>query len=137
MMVPDDSRTESLRRLLEQHWLHCRHVESERAWFMNVYAVITGSIVTFTLKTTPIDLLPVYFLLAFTVIGFLLTWRWKDAFQYHQKKAEEIATVLAVPLSLNIPANWFWKIFGTRFLFLYFYAIVLIGLIILLVTNRG
>ena len=35
-------RPEDLRALLEQHWLHCRHLENERAAFMGVYAILTG-----------------------------------------------------------------------------------------------
>lgn len=127
---------ENLRELLRQHWLHCRHIETERAWFMKVYAVITGGIVTYIFATESMELWPVYFfLMTFTAIGFLLTWRWKQAVQYHQRQAEETAALLGVPLNLNIPANRFWKICGTRFLFLYFYAVVFIGLVTLVITK--
>lgn len=104
---------------------------------MNVYAIITGGIITYAFTTETIGLWPIYFLMAFTVIGLLLTFRWMHAFQYHQRKVEETAAALGVPVDLNIPANWFWKVFRTRYLFLSFYTIVFAGLIILLVTNSG
>jgi hypothetical protein len=36
---------ENLRKLLEQHWEHCRHLEVERSHFMLSYAVVVGSVI--------------------------------------------------------------------------------------------
>ncbi len=135
---------ENMRRLLEQHWLHCRHIESERAWFMNVYAIISGGIITYTFTTKPMELRPIYFLMAFTVIGLLLAYRWSIAFDELRERVNTIIeyfglkTVIdskgkTASLTMDIPKNWFFKIFRTGFLFCYFYAIILVGLIILVV----
>ena len=136
MSQPENEKAQNLRTLLEQHWLHCRHVETERAWFMNVYALITGGVVTYAFTTDKVNLWPIYFLMAFTIIGLLLAFRWKHAFEYHMKKVKETATELGITVDLQIPTNCFWKIFGTRRLFIYFYCLVLVGLIILAITNR-
>jgi hypothetical protein len=135
MSKQQDEQTENLRELLRQHWLHCRHIESERAWFMSVYAAITGGMLAYIFTSEVKDLWPFYFLILLTLIGLLLNFRWKQAFEHHQEEAEAVANRLGAPVNLNIPANWFWKIFGTRFLFLYFYALILIGLIILVITK--
>ena len=102
---------------------------------MNVYAIITGGIITYAFTTKTMELWPIYFLMAFTVIGLLLTFRWMHAFQYHQGKVEETAGKLGVPVNLNIPANRFWRIFRTRYLFPFFYAIVFVGLVLLVITQ--
>jgi hypothetical protein len=72
--LSEQEKLKNLRTLLEQHWLQCRHLESERASFMNVYGAITGAILAFVAYTgfqtgSLRGELPLYFL-----IGFALFW---------------------------------------------------------------
>jgi predicted dehydrogenase len=146
---------ENLRKLLEQHWLHCQHLESERAQFMQVYAaIIAGIVVGYTYLISiskPIsDYLVLYillFLMVLTFVGFFLTLRWVYSFECHRGKVNEIASILwqscnvVVPLdptmeipSLHIMPSRLRKadeIFRTRYWFPVFYLFVLIGILAL------
>ena len=88
----EDQTDESLRVLLEQHWTHCRHLESERAWFMNVYAAIIGGVLAFlaTREFGEAHELAIYFLMWITIIGLLLTIRWSKAFEVHRHRVNMI-----------------------------------------------
>ena len=133
MNQQDREQAENLRELLRQHWLHARHIESERAWFMSVYAAITGGILAYLSTAGSSELWPLYFLMVFTLIGFLLNCRWKHAFEHHQKCIKDTASRLGITADIDIPANHIWKVIKTRYLFLSFYAIVFVGLIIVVI----
>ena len=135
MSQPESEKAENLRELLRQHWLHCRHIESERAWFMSVYAAITGGMLVYIFTGDVRELWPLFFLIFLTLVGFFLTLRWKQAFEHHQVQVEKTADKLGVTVNLKIPANRFWNIFRTRYLFIHFYSIVFVGLIILVITK--
>lgn len=47
-MTEDQERAKNLRTVFEQHWLHARHVENERLWFTNIYALVVGGLLAFT-----------------------------------------------------------------------------------------
>lgn len=47
-MTEDQERAKNLRTVFEQHWLHARHVENERLWFTNIYALTVGGLLAFT-----------------------------------------------------------------------------------------
>jgi len=100
---------ENLRELLRQHWLHCRHLESERAWFMSVYAAITGGMFAFMAyssgsldNTEPQSWWPLYFLIMLTFFGFVLTIRWTYVFEYHRKVVNELARVLGLKSGVKL-----------------------------------
>jgi predicted dehydrogenase len=146
---------ENLRALLEQHWSHCQHLESERAQFMQVYsAIIAGIVVGYTYLISiskPIsDYLVLYillFLMVLTFVGFFLTLRWVYSFECHRGKVNEIASALwrscniVVPLdpTMEIPPLHIMpsrltkadEIFRTRYWFPVFYLFVLIGILAL------
>lgn len=135
MTAQGNPTTASLHILLEQHWLHARHIESERAWFMSVYAAIAGGMLTYMSASGAAGLWPICFLIALTLVGLCLTIRWKQAFDHHRSKIEETARSLHMAADVNVLARHVWKILRTRYLFPSFYFIVLVGLIVLLVTN--
>ncbi len=131
----DHERAENLRTLLEQHWLHARHVESERAWFMSVYATITGGVLAYISGTATMRALwPLYFLIVFSLVGLFLTIRWTQAFQYHRKCVEITAQDLGLDVDLEIPTKHVFKILRTRYLFPLFYLFVFVALLILLIA---
>jgi len=47
-MTEDQERAKNLRTVFKQHWLHARHVENERLWFTNIYALVVGGLLAFT-----------------------------------------------------------------------------------------
>lgn len=133
MTCEDQEKTKNLRVLFEQHWLHCRHIETERGWFMNVYAAIMAGMLAFLAQRDLENLWAIYFLLALTAIGFLLTIRWQYAFEHHRKCINEAADKLGIVAEVDIPAKHIWKIVRTRYLFPSFYFIVFVGLILLFI----
>lgn len=99
MMQPDEQRAGNLRKLLEQHWVHCRHLESERAWFLNVYGIVTGGTLAYVARgylasgsVTPSPLF--YFLIVLAFFGFFHTLRWTYAFECHREKVNELIRIM-------------------------------------------
>jgi len=137
MSQQESEKAENLRELLRQHWLHCRHLESERAWFMSVYAAITGAMLTYLFTADMMRLWPLIFLIFLTAVGLLLNIRWMQAFEHHRRLVKETASKIGVTAEVDVPAKHIWKILRTRYLFPSFYCIILIGLIVLLVTNSA
>ena len=63
------------RSVLEQNWLHLRHVEDQRMWFTNIYAIVVAGCLSFIGVHGGGFLRPysfiVYFLLIFSALGLL------------------------------------------------------------------
>jgi len=135
MGTQEDPMIESLRRLFEQHWLHCRHLEYERAGFASIYAAIVGGVLAYISVGGMVELWPLYFLMALTLVGLGLTARWTYAFEYHRRKIKETASALGINAAVDIPAKCIFTILRTKYLFPLFYVVVLVGLIFLVVTN--
>lgn len=160
MIQQDEQRAGNLRTLLEQHWLHCRHLESERAWLLNVYGLVMAAVLTYLVTTgaTPSPLF--HFLLDFLVIlaffGFFLTSRWVYAFERHRETVNILAEVIwresrvdsALDMTMNIPPiqvlpesikgrkipkrlrGFANETFRTRYWFPLFYFIILLGFVV-------
>jgi hypothetical protein len=150
-MAQSEQKFENLRTLLEQHWLHCRHLESERAWFMSIYGGVAGGILAFIAKASDTSLclnkFPLFyalisFLIVLTFFGFFLTLRWAFTFEEHRDRVKAILEELElsklkfngkeVDLTMNIPREGFFKVFNAKILFPLFYLVVLIGVTLVL-----
>jgi hypothetical protein len=150
-MAQSEQEVENLRTLLEQHWLHCRHLESERAWFMSIYGAVAGGILAFIAKASDTNLclnnFPLFytlisFLIVLTFFGFFLTLRWAFTFEEHRERVEAILKKLKlselklngkeVNLTMYIPREGFFKVFNAKILFPLFYLVVLIGVTLVL-----
>lgn len=136
MPTQEDPVIESLRRLFEQHWLHCRHLEFERAGFTSIVAAIVVGVLTFMATSETITPYPIYFLIALTSVGLILTVRWTYAFEFHRTKTKDVALALGIKAEIDIPAKGIWKIFRTRIWFPTFYIIMLTGLVLFLVYTN-
>jgi len=125
---------ENLRKLLEQHWLHCRHLESERAWFMNAYILILNavfifmnrgslSLISFTFMSSkpssPVSCSSsLLLLLIITFFGLLLNLRWIYAFEHHRERVNIIIKKIVkitwpelnttLDLTMSIPKMEIW-----------------------------
>ncbi len=88
---------EILRTLLEQNWGHCQHLESERAWFMNIYAAITAALLAFAFHKeckNELSIWIIFFIMLLTLFGFLQTIRWIYAFETHRTNVNELIRIL-------------------------------------------
>jgi predicted dehydrogenase len=156
MSNQQDEQLENLRELLRQHWNHCRHLESERAWFMNAFAVVVGGAMAFLIgmAVKDIDALAdikffqvfIVFLAGLTFFGFFHTLRWTYAFECHRIKVNALAEIIwgesqskaRVPLDptmdippMEIKPKFIKGFFRTRHWFSLFYFVILLGLIAL------
>lgn len=101
----------NIRKLLEQHWLQCRHIETERALFMSMYAAIVGGILAFVSKGTVISpnsyifITLVLFLIGLTFFGYFLTLRWVHSFECHRNKVNEFVKILCSINDISIPLD--------------------------------
>lgn len=149
-MAQSEQKVDNLRVLLEQHWLHCRHLESERAWFMNAYVVVVGVVAAFIAGRGLEISLPFYFLLSFlvvfTFVGLFLTTRWIYAFECHRIRVNKLASIIWLSCNVEVPLDPTMEIpplhvmpprlrkadeiFRTRYWFALFYLFILIGLVI-------
>jgi len=83
----DLERAENLRRVYEQNWLHARHVENERLWFTNIYAVVmAGSLVL--MSETGLIWPLASFLLILSFLGFCMCHALRIAFIQHSRLSE-------------------------------------------------
>lgn len=89
---------------MERHWDHCRHLESERSWFMNAYAVVIGGVSAFLIGSGVTDLAElegssafkflVAFLIVFTLFGFFHTVRWTYAHECHRQRVNYLTGLM-------------------------------------------
>lgn len=107
---------------------------------MSVYAAITGGVLALMAQRSLEPPWPLYFLIVLTFLGFSLTIRWTYAFEKHRKSVDTIINKLGlskvqvsgtseVNLTMDIPEMKLWKfsvIFRARYLFPFFYFVVLI-----------
>ena len=137
-MKEDIHAPENVRKLLEQHWLHCRHLETERTWFLLAYIGSIASIVGLMYFRTGLKWL-IIIPIVLTLLGLLLTKRWSDAFEKHRRSVNTLIGKLqlksnekeTMDLTMDVPASPLFKLFRTRRLFYLFYLLMLIALIVL------
>ncbi len=156
-------KQENLRELFRQHWLHCRHLESERAWFMSGYVVLLGGLTVFIVYTwgEGLELIYAFVLLVLTGVTFFWlfnTMRWIYSFESHRTRVNTLARILwlesgemdaTLDPTMNISSftvlpeysgkhnrlrgfvRSLNNLFRTRYLFLAFYQMMLLGLLLL------
>lgn len=85
----DMGKSENLRKMFEQYWLHSRHLENERLWFTNIYAVVWAASLGFmSQQGRSIEL--TIFLLFLSYLGMLLCHSLRLPFIRHTRLAEII-----------------------------------------------
>jgi hypothetical protein len=133
--VSEQSEVEILLEALKENYEHFRHVENERLWFTNIYAIIVGAIITF-FKEGRIFVHSTIFLIILSILGLLMSLRLKADIQDFQHKIIEIATKLKVRDLCGLGAQkGFTVYFKLRDIFIIFYVCMLIFLVVLLTTS--
>ena len=85
----DVEQAENLRRVYEQNWLHARHIENERLWFTNIYAVVMAASLALMSEKGLIWPL-VTFLLILSLLGFFMCYALRGPFIRHSRMSEII-----------------------------------------------
>ncbi len=89
--IGNDKR-DLVRAIYEQHWLHARHVENQRLWFTNIFAILCGGSLAvmrgrlFDEANWPI----IGFLMVLSLIGLFFCLRIQGVFNAHNNVAELI-----------------------------------------------
>ena len=133
----DSSKTNILLAILEQNWLHLRHVESERILCLNAYVIILAAIF-YALTNTNLNYVPylISFLLMFSVINFLLSLKFEAVIEDYIKKNEAIVNKLGMKefAGLRVKSG-FWGFIRLRYIFPFFYCIISIALLMALIIH--
>jgi hypothetical protein len=133
--VSEQSEVEILLEALKENYEHFRHVENERLWFTNIYAIIVGAILTF-FKEGRIFVHSTIFLIILSILGLLMSLRLRADIADFQHKIIEIATKLKVRDLCGLGAQkGFTVYFKLRDIFIAFYGCMLIFLVVLLMTS--
>lgn len=95
---------------MKEHWAHCRHLEAERSWFMNVYMAIIAGAIAFLFKDGSVGLSEYHwslgvFLVFLSLFGLGMTYRWIFAFEYHRKCVNKLINQIYYTTSPTIPTS--------------------------------
>ncbi|MCK4273312.1 MAG: hypothetical protein KAW90_00360 [Dehalococcoidales bacterium] len=131
--------------IMKENWLHARHIETERMWFANIYAVIIVAVTAyvaqhgigyFSIATLKII---VIVLLLISLIWFFITLKLNFAFKNHMDAIKKIFDDKKIPLGndwklyTGLPHSYsvidYKLLFTIAFLLLAFYALAIGGLI--------
>ena len=140
--VIDQGQRNQWATVYEQHWLHARHVENERLWMTNVFALIVAALLAFLGNVEDKELFSQVaicagcFIFIISMLGYLLCLTWRAPFVEHTTLARKMLedTLLkgySPYTSLvykRIKIGWI----TAHELFLYFYALMAGGALFLL-----
>jgi len=132
--MEEKARQELLKSIYEQHWLHARHVENERLWFTNIFALIVAGLVAFLGTVKDKELLSLFaiyaggFIFILSILGYFLCLTWRAPFVEHTTLARKMVedSLLkryghsADEVYRKIKIGWI----SAHELFLYFYALM-------------
>lgn len=136
-------REELLKSVYEQHWLHARHVENERLWFTNIFALIVAGLLAFLGTVEDEELLSLFavyagcFIFILSILGYFLCLTWRAPFVEHTTLANKMLKDSLLKRYAPYATEAFRKIklgwITAHELFLYFYALMAgVGLFLLL-----
>ena len=117
--------------VFKENWQHARHVENERISFTQFFAMVVGVAVTIAFQNTQGGRLMVSALATFVfflaLLGLLLTNRWGQTFDTHMQRATKAAEKLGLTDYVVTPGKYYGlaKLRRTRYLFCYYYAVVI------------
>ncbi len=127
-------RYEILLKVLEQNYEHSRHVENERLWFTNIYAIIVGAILTLISKNSLIFVYSLIFCFILSILGFLMSLRLKADFEDFLNKIIMVAKELKVEDYVGIGAQKGITVnFKLRYIFPFFYLVMSVFFLILII----
>ncbi len=135
-------KAENLRALLEQHWLHARHVENERLWFTNIFGIVVAGLlaVIFTAEDPQLSkqfaIYIGFLILALSLIGYFLCKSWRAPFIEHTSLAKKMLEEYPSFEKYTSYGKGYEKlkflVISAHELFLYFYALMAGGALFLL-----
>jgi len=129
--------------IIEQNWLHARHIESGRLTFTYLYFGFVAGILTYLGSTEQDLLVPSYrvliaFLLLFSILGLVVSLKLAAEFKNHIKKiqnildekASDLKDYMGLPLDVGV-----WKYLKVRWVFVFSYLFTMILWLLLLILS--
>lgn len=123
--IGDDKRA-LVRAIYEQHWLHMRHVENQRLWFANIFAILCGGSFAvmrdglFERANWPI----VGFLMVLSLLGLFFCLRIHGVFNAHKNAADLVLSRYSLThYRAKSPKNIVRKLFRLSMLFPAFFLL--------------
>lgn len=134
------ARQELLKSIYEQHWLHARHVENERLWMTNIFALIVAGLLAFLGSVEDKELFSRFaifvglFIFIMSMLGYLLCLTWRAGFVEHVALARKMLKDARLKRYAPYTSKSFKKIkiSSAHELFLYFYALMAGGALFLI-----
>lgn len=125
---------ELLKSIYEQHWLHARHVENERLWFTNIFALIVAGLIAFLSTVENEELFSrfaVYagcFIFILSILGYFFCLTWRAPLVEHITLANRMLKDALLKRYAPYVSEVYKKIkvgwISAHELFLYFYALM-------------
>ncbi|MBA7663370.1 hypothetical protein ES703_71410 [subsurface metagenome] len=131
--------------ILKENWQHARHIETERMWFVNIFAAIIVGTIAY-LSEVGLEVLPLIILIVFALFCLLVTIKLNIAFATHMKAIESIFKDKKLLLGdkkewrtyMGMPSRKgkIWKILSVAKLTVFFYslAIIVLGVMIICIN---
>lgn len=126
--------------VFQQNWENARHIKNERLWFTNIYAMITAgtlSLLQVARGNFPLEVTIIIFMLLFSIIGLLTSFRLKAELEECLHVIHQIAasggmdSLMALSREDGIPIRYP----KFRWIFPWFYALVSFGFLALLTVK--
>lgn len=130
-----DADTEVLLTIYEQNWLHIRHIENERMICLNAYVAILSAVLYVIIQgVQPFLTHIIVFLLAFSVVNFLLSVKMEAVIEEYTKKNRKIIKKWKLLRYAGFRVKrGKWRFVRLRYIFPCFYGVSAISLGIFLV----
>lgn len=125
---------QSLKIAFEQNWLHARHLENERLWFTNIYAIIVAGILV-VLGSLGFDKFSQFFYLILfldilSILGIIVVIKTNAEFSNHMTAIKKIIDKLNLGKFMGFPYAyqniWIYKIIRVRYAFIGFYVSMIV-----------
>jgi hypothetical protein len=118
---------ENLLEAIRQNWLHARHLETERLWFTNIYAIVVAGSLAF-LGQFDIGKYPylIMFLFIFSLLGLLVTLKVNHEYGNEMQALKKTLDHINMNNYFCYPTAYgkgfsIWKIIRVRYAFVGFY----------------
>jgi lysylphosphatidylglycerol synthetase-like protein (DUF2156 family) len=130
----------SLIEALHENWLHARHLESERLWFTNIYAIIVVGVLTLR-EGNKYSYQTFLFLIIFSILGLIVTLKTAHDYENHIAAIERITQRLNLSEYMVLPTSFteaasVWKVFKVRNTFMTFYVVMIVIWIYMLLSGQ-
>ena len=123
----ENNEKDLIKAVFEQHWLHARHVENERLWLTNIYAVILAGSLAYMKEDLfkEANLPLICFLMLLSLFCILFCLKIDSIFKTHTTQAENLLKESKIPFLMldGFSNHWVNKVIRISRLFPIFFSL--------------